>query len=68
MTNLFESMVKECGEMPDFPNFPDSMHPWDIVLEMCEKLPPHEQKIVQLMVKLGEAKELLDEIHGVAIE
>ncbi|MCL2387413.1 MAG: hypothetical protein FWC89_07695 [Defluviitaleaceae bacterium] len=45
------------------PDFPPEMPPWNVIISMRDKLPPHEQRVVDLMVKLDEVKDLLDEIQ-----
>jgi len=67
LMQLFQNMGVENFELPSFhgmPEIPDDMHPFDVIISMRHLLPPHEQKIVDLMVKLNEVKELMDEIHG----
>ena len=65
------SGMHEIPEIPKIPNLPDfedePPHPWDMVISMRNMLPPHEQRIVDLMMKLSEAKEIMDEIKAIRL-
>ncbi|MCL2225687.1 MAG: hypothetical protein FWB96_12040 [Defluviitaleaceae bacterium] len=57
MLTDFESELNLSGDLAQ-------MQPWDIIIAMRDHLPPHEQKVAELFVKLGEAQEILNELHA----
>jgi hypothetical protein len=63
LRGMFSQMDWESIGLPNFPDFPDDMHPWDIVASMKDQLPPYEQKIIELIEKINEVQALLDELQ-----
>jgi hypothetical protein len=69
--DTLNDVLMQLNNLHDFPEpselseLPNDMHPWDIIISVRHKLPPHERKVVEIMVKLGELAELIDEVGGV---
>ncbi|MCL2578310.1 MAG: hypothetical protein FWE27_09770 [Defluviitaleaceae bacterium] len=60
---VLSQMLTDFESAMSLPKFSHEMQPWDIVIAMRDSLPPHEQKIAELFIKLGEAQEILNELH-----
>jgi len=60
---VLAQMLTDFEGAMNLPEFSHETQPWDIIIAMRENLPPHEQKIAELFVKLGEAQEIMNEIQ-----
>ncbi|MCL1842338.1 MAG: hypothetical protein FWF79_00840 [Defluviitaleaceae bacterium] len=54
--------------MPEMPQIPDGTpDAWDFIISMRDSLPHHEQRLVELMVKLDEVTELVNELTAARV-
>ena len=61
--NVLSQMISNLEKEMSLPEFSQEMQPWDIIITMCDRLPPHEQKIAEFFAKLDEAQEILNEMQ-----
>ncbi|MCL2198773.1 MAG: hypothetical protein FWB80_07605 [Defluviitaleaceae bacterium] len=52
--------------LQEFPELDENMHPWEMIRAISHKLPHSEQKVIELVEKLHEIKDIMDEIHAKA--